>query len=139
QPDLILLDIGLPKLNGIEVGRRIRKVSSNAGILFLSQESSADVVQEAFRLGAQGYLHKSDVAGELLLAVDAVLQGKQFISKHLKAFTNTREAHAGDSLRRAGRWKASGTYFEACNCEAICPCRKQGGMKQSTGSTYGVC
>jgi hypothetical protein len=36
-------------------------------------------------------------------------------------------------------WRVSGTYFEACNCEAICPCRMQGGMKLSTGSTYGEC
>ena len=52
QPDLILLDIGLPTLNGIEVARRIRKLAPKSKILFMSQESSADVVQEAFSLGA---------------------------------------------------------------------------------------
>ena len=39
----------------------------------------------------------------------------------------------------AARWHVSGSYFEACNCEAICPCRRQGGQKLTTGSTYGVC
>jgi DNA-binding NarL/FixJ family response regulator len=84
RPDLTLLDIGLPKLNGIEAGRRIRQVSPNSKILFLSQESSPDVVEEALAVGAQGYLWKSDAARELLLAVDAVLQGKQFISRRLR-------------------------------------------------------
>ena len=84
KPDLILLDIGLPRVNGIEAGRRIRKVSPNSKILFVSQESSADVVQEALRLGAQGYLLKADAAGELLPAVDAVLQGRQYLSRPLR-------------------------------------------------------
>jgi DNA-binding NarL/FixJ family response regulator len=56
QPDLILLDIGLPTLNGIEAARRIRKLSPESEILFVSQESSADFVQEALSLGAAGYL-----------------------------------------------------------------------------------
>jgi len=83
QPDLILLDIGLPALNGIEVARRIRKLSPNSKILFVTQESSVEAIQEAFRLGACGYLLKLDAA-ELLLAVDAVLQGTRFVSSHLK-------------------------------------------------------
>ena len=84
QPDLILLDIGLPKLNGIEAGSRIRALSPDSKILFISQDSSADVVEEALRLGAQGYLHKSDAGGELLLAVETVLQGKQFVSSSVQ-------------------------------------------------------
>jgi DNA-binding NarL/FixJ family response regulator len=54
QPDLILLDIGLPSLNGIEAARRIRKLSPQSKILFVSQESSADVVKEALATGALG-------------------------------------------------------------------------------------
>ena len=54
QPDLIVLDIGLPTLNGIEAARRIRKLSPESKILFVSQESSADVVQEALRFGRTG-------------------------------------------------------------------------------------
>jgi len=51
QPDLIVLDIGLPSLNGIEAARRIRNLAPKSKILFLSQESSADVVQEALNSG----------------------------------------------------------------------------------------
>src|SRR5215472_2482765 len=55
QPDLILLDIGLPNLNGLEVAEQVRKLAPAAKILFLSQESSSEVVREALSLGALGY------------------------------------------------------------------------------------
>jgi DNA-binding response OmpR family regulator len=84
QPDLILLDIGLPKLNGLEAGRRIRTISPNSRILFLSQESSPDVVQEALSLGARGYVLKARAQSDLLSAIDAVLGGKQFVSRGLE-------------------------------------------------------
>jgi DNA-binding NarL/FixJ family response regulator len=78
--DLILLDIGLPTLSGIEAARQIRKLVPRAKIIFLSQESSDDVVQEALSLGAMGYVVKALAGSELLPAVKALLEGKQFIS-----------------------------------------------------------
>jgi DNA-binding NarL/FixJ family response regulator len=83
QPDLILLDVGLPKMNGIEAARRIGQVSPNSKILFITQESSADFVQEALSLGAHGYVLKGDAASELLPAVEAVLRGERFVSPGL--------------------------------------------------------
>jgi DNA-binding NarL/FixJ family response regulator len=80
KPDLILLDIGLPTLNGIEAARQIRKLVPEAKIIFLSQEASADVVQEVLGLGARGYVVKPSAASELLAAVEAVLQGELFVS-----------------------------------------------------------
>jgi two-component system nitrate/nitrite response regulator NarL len=80
QPDLILLDIGLPTLTGIEAARRIRKLAPKSKIIFVSQESSPDVVQEALRLGACGYVVKTKAGSDLLAAVDAVLEGKRFVS-----------------------------------------------------------
>ena len=77
QPDLIVLDIGLPTLNGIEAARRIRKLSPESKILFVSQESSADVVQEALALGALGYVVKAHAGSELVAAVGAVLEGSR--------------------------------------------------------------
>jgi DNA-binding NarL/FixJ family response regulator len=85
QPALIVLDIGLPGLNGLEAARRIRKLSPQSTILFLSQESSPDIVQEALCLGARGYVIKSNAAVDLLIAVEAVLRNEQFVSSALKA------------------------------------------------------
>src|ERR1700756_2683513 len=80
QPDVILLDIGLPLLNGIEAARQIRKVASAARIIFLTQESSAEMVHEALALGACGYVIKAQAGTELLAAVEAVAQGGTFVS-----------------------------------------------------------
>jgi DNA-binding NarL/FixJ family response regulator len=79
QPDLILLDIALPKVDGIEVARRIRELAPQSKILFVSQESSAEVVQAAFNAGASGYVVKMDVGGELPIAVRTVLRGEKFV------------------------------------------------------------
>jgi DNA-binding NarL/FixJ family response regulator len=80
KPDFVLLDIGLPCLNGIEVARRIRKLAPETKIIFLSQESSAEVVQEALGLGASAFIVKTRAGSELLAAVEAVILEKQFIS-----------------------------------------------------------
>jgi DNA-binding NarL/FixJ family response regulator len=80
KPDLILLDVGLPSLNGIDAARQIRKLSPESKIIFLSQESSADVIQEALSLGAWAYVVKTRAQSDLLTAVDAVLLGKRFVS-----------------------------------------------------------
>jgi DNA-binding NarL/FixJ family response regulator len=96
KPDLILLDIGLPKLNGIEAARRIRQLSPSSKIIFLSQNNNLDIVRAALSTGARGYVRKTDVKRELLPAIDAVLRGKQFVSSSLKGyeFTDT----AGEKL-----------------------------------------
>jgi DNA-binding NarL/FixJ family response regulator len=83
KPDLIVLDIGLPSVNGIEVARRIRKLCPECKILFMSQESSVDVAQAAFSLGAMGYVVKAHAGSELLAAMESVCQGRRFVSKGL--------------------------------------------------------
>jgi DNA-binding NarL/FixJ family response regulator len=89
KPDLILLDIGLPKLNGIEAAWRIRQLSPSSKIVFLSQNNDRDFVRTALGTGVLGYVHKTDAAGELLPAVDAVFRGKQFVSSILKGYEFT--------------------------------------------------
>ena len=84
QPDLILLDLGLPGINGIEVARRILELSPKTKILFATEESSPDVAEAALGTGARGYVVKSDAGTELLPAVEAVLRGERFISSGLK-------------------------------------------------------
>lgn len=83
KPELILLDIGLPKLDGIAAARQIRNLSPESKIIFVSQECSSDVVQEALNLGASGYVLKRKAAIDLLAAVEAVIEGKQFVSSGL--------------------------------------------------------
>jgi DNA-binding NarL/FixJ family response regulator len=72
KPDLILLDIGLPMLDGIAAARKIRKIAPKSRILFLSQEFSAEVGREALKFGA-GFVVKSDAFRELLPAINAVI------------------------------------------------------------------
>ena len=99
QPDLILLDVGLPTLNGIESARQIRKLSPESEILFVSQESSADVVQEAFPLAALGYVVKPHPRTELLAAVEAVCQGRRFVGAGLEGHVPSELAEAQDPKR----------------------------------------
>jgi two-component system nitrate/nitrite response regulator NarL len=80
QPDLILLDICLPKMDGIEAARQIRKRSPKSKILFLTVNDDEDVVRAAFGAGGCGYVLKSDAATDLLAGMTAVVQGKQFVS-----------------------------------------------------------
>jgi DNA-binding NarL/FixJ family response regulator len=84
QPDLIVLGLGLPQLNGLETAKRLRTLAPQAKLLFLSQESCPDAVREAFDLGASGYLHKSNTSSDLLPAIEAVLRGEPFVSKSLE-------------------------------------------------------
>jgi len=79
QPDLILLDIGLPTLDGMSAAREICKLSKSK-IIFVTQESGADFVQEALALGAWGYVMKARASTDLLAAVDAVCDGQKFVS-----------------------------------------------------------
>ena len=85
KPDLILMDVGLPILNGIDAARQIRQISPSSKILFLSENRSPDVAEEALGAGAAGYVVKSDAARQLLPAVEAVLQGKPFVSASVGA------------------------------------------------------
>jgi DNA-binding NarL/FixJ family response regulator len=98
RPELIVLDIGLPGLSGLEAARRIRKLSSESRIIFVTQESSTDVVREALSLGGQGYVVKTHAGKELLAAVEAVNQGKRFIGSGLVAdhFTGATDFQTSD-------------------------------------------
>lgn len=119
QPDLILMDIGLPTLNGIEAARKIRFLSPRSKILFVSQTTSSDIAEEAFRAGASGFVAKSDVARDLLPAVRTVLEGKRFVSASLRGSVLA-EAEDSDVTKQDESEKA----FEAL------PIKKPGGRHE---------
>lgn len=79
QPHLVVLDVGLPKLKGLEVARQIRVLSPDSKILFLSVIRSQDVIREALRIGAVGYIEKADALCDLLPAVKAALADQEFL------------------------------------------------------------
>jgi CheY-like chemotaxis protein len=89
KPDLILLDISLPNLNGIEAALRIGRLSPGSKILFLSQNHDLDVVKAALSTSALGYVLKTHAQSELVPAVDAALRGKQFVSGSLEGWELT--------------------------------------------------
>jgi DNA-binding NarL/FixJ family response regulator len=93
QPDLILLDINLPKLHGFEVAKQIPRLAPHARLLFVSQESLSDIVRKALSLGAHGYIQKLSVGTDLLPAIDAVFAGQRFVSSSL-AFNEPADAPA---------------------------------------------
>ena len=88
-PDVILMDIGLPKLNGLDAARRIRELLPASKIVFLTQEAGDEVVQEAFRIGALGYIQKDQAGADLLEVLKTTLGNGRFRSRRL----------AGDSGR----------------------------------------
>lgn len=81
QPRLILLDISLPKLNGLDAARQIRRAAPKSTILFLSGESDPDVVRAALSAGGLGYVLKLDAARDLLTGIQSVLLGRRFVSR----------------------------------------------------------
>jgi DNA-binding NarL/FixJ family response regulator len=83
QPDLIVLDLGLPSLNGLEAARRIRRLSSKSKIIVASQESSAEVVKEALRSGALAYVAKACLFTDLIPAIHEAMLGHTFVSGSL--------------------------------------------------------
>lgn len=88
QPDLVLLDISLPKLNGFETAGKIRKLTPHCKILFLSGHSCPEMVRGALEAGGFGYVHKEDASAELLVGLEAVLGGRQYLSSSINNFSD---------------------------------------------------
>jgi DNA-binding NarL/FixJ family response regulator len=87
QPNLILMDINLPGLCGIEAARQIGRLVPEAKIIFVSVESEPELVKSALAAGGRGFINKLDVERELLSALKAVAQGKRYVSRSCRAST----------------------------------------------------
>jgi len=100
KPDVIILDIGMPTLNGLEAGKRIKKAVRAVRIVYLTMNTDKGIAAEAFRGGASGYLLKTSAAAELVTAVREVLKGKKYVSPLVTNdvegfFIETRVSHLG--------------------------------------------
>ena len=83
RPDLILLDISMPLLNGLEAARQLRPLVPESKLIFLTMHASPTYATEAFQAGACGYLLKRSAASELSLAIKSVLQGQHYLTPSL--------------------------------------------------------
>ena len=93
KPDLILMDIGLPKLDGVRAASRIRQVAPDAAIIFLTQNSDKDTVRAALQTGARGYVLKTDAGKELLTAVTGSFDRDVFVSSGIEDGSGKAEKH----------------------------------------------
>jgi len=80
RPDVIVLDISMPRLNGLEAGRRIKQALRDIKLIFVTMNEDADRAAEAFRAGASGYLLKRSAATELATAIREVMQGRSYVT-----------------------------------------------------------
>ncbi len=80
NPDIVLLDIAMPNMNGFDAGEKLKKLLPEVKLIFLTVNEDPDMVTEAFRIGANGYLLKSSAASELFQAIDAVLNAKNYVT-----------------------------------------------------------
>jgi DNA-binding NarL/FixJ family response regulator len=83
KPDVIVVDIGMPLLNGLEAARQVKSKMPSVKLVFLTMNEDPDVAVHAMRLGASGYLLKSSAASELFQAIQAVLRGKSYVTPRI--------------------------------------------------------
>ncbi|HVH58931.1 MAG TPA: response regulator transcription factor [Candidatus Sulfotelmatobacter sp.] len=90
RPDVAVLDIGMPLLNGVEATRQIRKVSPETEVLILTMHDSEQMIQGVLDAGARGYILKDDADRNLLAAVDALRKHKPYLSSRVSAAVSSR-------------------------------------------------
>jgi DNA-binding NarL/FixJ family response regulator len=103
NPDVVVLDIAMPLLNGLEAGRQIKQKSRNVKLVYLTMNEDPDLAAEAFRAGASGYLLKSSAASELATAIREVAQGRSYITPLVaeglvEALQHTADRKPGEDL-----------------------------------------
>jgi len=97
RPELVILDLGLPKLNGLEAARRIRSISPAPEIVFLTASDCPETVAAALATGAKGFVVKFDAVTELHAAIESVLRGKEYVSKRVKRRGTYTSSHDPDT------------------------------------------
>jgi len=123
QPDLILLDIELPVLTGLEAARRILAHDPSAKILFLSLHRSWDIAEAALSTGARGYILKPNAGHELLPGMEAVAEGRRFVSTALAGRPVETTMRAGWARSRSSVACSSGDSCSIAPARTVCPSR----------------
>jgi DNA-binding NarL/FixJ family response regulator len=98
KPNIILMDVNLPDMNGFEVLRHIHESSPVSKVLFLSEERGLEFIKAAFKVGGSGYILKSDSQTDLLTGIRAILRGEQFISRSLADWRNVSNDEGQESI-----------------------------------------
>jgi len=98
HPDVVVLDIAMPLLNGLEAARQIKERSRDVRLVFVTMNEDPDLAAEAFRCGASGYLLKRSAASELLTAIREVMQGRSYITPLIAAGLVGSLQHAREGL-----------------------------------------
>src|SRR5690348_5622316 len=103
KPDVAVLDIGMPLLNGIEATRQIRKISPETEVLILTMHDSEHMIQGVLDAGARGYILKDDADRNLLAAVDSLRRHKPYLSSRVSAAAAAATQPSADGIERPAR------------------------------------
>src|SRR5262249_10230621 len=80
RPDIVVLDVAMPLLNGLDAARQLKRLMPEVKVIFLTVSEDPDLATEAFRCGAAGFLLKNSAASELVIAIQEVLQGRSYVT-----------------------------------------------------------
>lgn len=103
KPDLVIMDIGMPQLNGLDAGEQLKQLLPSCKIVYLTMNMAPDVAAEAFRRGASGYVVKSSTAEELIIAVRRALRSESYLSPSITKDTVEFLLRSGQSLAEEKR------------------------------------
>src|SRR5262249_57416807 len=102
RPDIVVLDIAMPLLNGLDAARQLRRLMPEVKVIFLTVSEDPELAAEAFRAGASGYLLKNSAATELLQAIQEVFQGRSYVTPlATQGLVNTLR-HEHDTEKKSG-------------------------------------
>ncbi|MBX3279584.1 MAG: response regulator transcription factor [Acidobacteria bacterium] len=100
KPDVALLDVDMPKLDGIDVARTLRKKSANVGVIFLTMHKDEDVFNDAMDAGARGYVLKDNAVTDVINCIRAVAAGQHFVSPQLTSYLLNRNNRAASLAKQ---------------------------------------
>jgi DNA-binding NarL/FixJ family response regulator len=144
QPDVVLLDLSMPHIDGLEALRQLKQVEPDFRILIVTMYGDAALAQEAMKRGASGFVLKGEIGQELLVAIEAVLSGRRYLAPSLKADVEMLTSAVADptdvalTTRQRDVRQRSSTASAPGNCiqSSTCPCRRRGHQRDHDATTW---